>query len=442
MTGPPVWRRSLTRRFAVVCLTVLSTGGCALGTAPFAAPEAEAMPGLEAQADADPTDIDVVTRLAAGHAAGGRLDEALAVLERGLEAVPNDPTLTLMLGLVEAELGLNHRAARRFATYLATVEGHLSEETRTRLHAVLGPALEAEAAAQLAAGEGSDDEDEDPHPNSVVVLPADASADDRATATSLSWLLGRELARARFRVEDRRRVAAYLAARGTTARELSELSTGLEMARLLDVRHVVQGRLSRGEGDEMRWDVTVVSVLPDGSFRVTSLPIESSRADVLRAARAVSASARRAMEGQRLELPLTEPGPTPPGTVEALSAFGQGLLAVDADAWESALDAFELARDLDPGLEEATRWARQAGAVVRLEGEPLLTGLEKVARIGESDRAVIAVRRGPHSTRAEAFDRLSSRHRADVPEVLGLDRLLNGALLSMVLETAGPGEGP
>lgn len=439
MNGVSALRRPVANGFGV-CLAVLAAGGCALGTAPFATPVATDLPALEAQANADPTDIDVLTRLAAGYVVDGRVDEALAVLERGIEALPDDPTLLLMLGLVEAELELEDRAATRFATYIAAVDGPLSADTRARLDAVLGSALGAEAAGRLAAEEGSGAWDTDPM--RVVVLPLNAAAEDRALATGLSWLLARELESARFRVEDRRRVRAYLAARGATVDELSELSTGIDMARLFDARHVVQGRLSRSESDAVRWDLTVLSILPNGTVVLAPLPIESSSVDVMRAAGAASAAARRAIEGRGYELALPDAAPTPPDNVEALSAFGRGLLAVDANTWESALEKFEVARALDPGFEDATRWARRSEAVARIEREPLLTSLEVAARHGERERAVVAVRRDPRSTRAEALDRLSSRHRADVPELLGLDQLLSGALLSLVLETAGPGGEP
>lgn len=447
MTFTSSRRRSRTSlsKAAVGLMAFLLIGGCVFASDPFTTPPPARLSSLEALVQQDSTDVDAVTRLAAGYFSGGRPGDAYDLLEPVNRRLPTEPTILAMLGLVEHELGRFDRAAARYRAFLQTNDGPLAERIGVRLEAIRSEALDMEVRTILAQedprpGTGSSVGEESPaelDPRKVVVMPfshdGGAELDLEALDAALTWLVGRDLAVPPVRVADRYRVRSLIEEMGVEPSRRDDLSLGIRVARLLGAGHVIQGSLRSSNSGEISWDLVVLSPGTGGRVALAPVSVEGEIGDVLRMEGRVLELLRRSVEGEAF---LPAPGERrevgPPSDVEALLTFGRGLRALDAGEYESARAVFEDARRLDSGFGEAAELARHAARVEASLDVPLVTTLEEVGRVGELQRAVLGLRRSPGSARRRALDRVGADEREVVSEVLGLDRIRGGAFLDIV----------
>ena len=435
-------------RIGAVTASILWVGTCSVVSEPFETPSPVEVSPLERIVREDSTDVEAVARLATGYLAEGRAEDARAILSATHRRVPGEPTILVALGVVEQALEMYASAADRYRRYLDMGGGALSESVRARLDAIRNEALRAEMRALLASravGSESEVSDGSPEPSldadRVVILPFVTPVDDpelQALGTGLTWKLARDLGREGLDVVDRNMVRALVDVLEVPTSEGTELSLALDVGGLLGAAHVIVARLERVNPEALSWMATTVSRDPGGRIRVAPVEGRSGLSHILDLESYLAELARRSIEGEPL---MPRPGQLSargsPSNPEALLAFGRGLQAMDSGAHAQAESALEAAGAADPEFDRAEELARRAGLARAAAGRPLVATLEDVVRVGELQRAVLGLREMPGAAQQEAEARVGGRHRAEISEILGLDRPGGSVLLEVIFTPAG-----
>ncbi|MDH5761013.1 MAG: hypothetical protein OEZ65_15725 [Gemmatimonadota bacterium] len=410
--------------------------GCGLRSEPFGIPTPAQQEELADRVGADPTDVEAVAGLAAALFAEARYEEARRVLLATDSMVPDDPTVTVMLGLTEHALRHFGAARDRYVEYLARNPGAFADRVRARLDAIEPEVVRVDARALLDAPSRSGRSGLDSTRVLVIPLPlGDGDERDAALSTGLADLLGRDLTSNGFQVVDRAMVEALLDGVGVDRAAPADLSLTRRLALLTGAGRAVIGATFRTEdARELVWEALAVTFHSDGGIRLVPVRASGPSARVLDLEKAIAIRLNDAF-GVRLwpaEAILVARRQTV--RLEALSAFGAGLRALAASEHEQAVAYFDEAAALDPGFELARESSTRVSLVVETSNVPMTVTVEHSGREGERRRVVSGVVAWTGSLRYREFRALGAGARSVVAEVMGRDHVGLDLMLELMFE--------
>ncbi len=425
------------RPFAAVLVGCTVLSGCASAGPPAPRPPTpDQLARLEAQALRDTAGIDAQLRLASAYRAQGRLQEALAVAEKAAARRPDHARAALLAGLTREDLGDYAGARELYGRALRTTTSpRLRSELKSRL--VLLQRRESQALVKDALARETELARTPPRPRSVAVFPlAVPGAPDSVLeplGRALTGMLIADLARTdRLTVLDR--TVVQLLADEIRLAEVGYVDerTAARGGRLLGAERIVQGSLASAE-DRLRLDAAVVLLAPapapppradsaaaprraeprrqpPARKAPPAQPQKAAPAAPPRQAPAAAATLRtaRLSEADRLEalfdmqkrltlriyaaagVELTPAERAavmarPTDNVQAVLAYGRGLLATDAGDFDAAVRLFSEAARLDPAFAPARQ---EAAAARSLVGASQLT-TQQLAAVAERAAATV-----------------------------------------------------
>ena len=158
-------------RSLYVTVTALVLTSCASGGGLPPAPTPDEIPTLEAQIDADASDVDAGLRLAAAYREAGRVGDARALVGTQLDLLPDDPGLIVMAGLLDEDAGDFSSARLRYEAFLiGGPVGALRDEIESRLDNVRAEELRADIRVSLA--REAELRQTTPDPEAVGIFPS------------------------------------------------------------------------------------------------------------------------------------------------------------------------------------------------------------------------------------------------------------------------------
>lgn len=356
---------------AAVCL--LATAACAARQPVSTAPSPEEIPRLEQQVEASPDAVAPRVRLGAAYRADGRLEDARRVLRQARSIDPDHPRAALFLGLTLEDMERWEDAREVYERYLAgagdselgeRIESRLALLDRRQLQASIRRSLERER--ELA--------DRTPAENSVAVFPylyRGTSPRFQPLSRALAEFLVTDLGRSdRITVLERTRVQLLLDEMELSETRYVDPSTAVRSGRLLGTSRVVQGVMS---GDERSLQVETSMV--DARGEPTDEPPapifsgERSAEDILdlQAQIAFSVFEEMGVTLTPAERRAIEERPT--DNLDALLAFGHGLIAQDSANFADAARHFRQAAELDPDFQQAGQRAETASDLSAAAGQ-------------------------------------------------------------------------
>jgi TolB-like protein len=217
-----------------------------------------------------------------------------------------------------------------------------------------------------------------------------------------------------------------------------EQATAARSGRLLGSGHIVQGRFSIDAAQRIDVDAALVEVGPPGSERVEAIAREDAveRLFDLEKELALDLHAEMGIQLTPAEVALVSERQTE--SVQALLAFGRGLAAQDAGDFARAAEQFGEATMLDPAFSMAANRRASVSAAAMASGN---AGTRQISgnatRLSRQRAAVAALRAAPASVRQRMLQRLASRQRAVLAEVLGQDRIGTTILLEVLFRRPG-----
>jgi len=431
---------SRARRLIVVCAccTGCVTGG--LGSVPTPAE----IPGLEAEHARDRGDMELGLRLATAYREAGRADDARALVDELLERAPADPGLLTLRGLLAEDLG-DWAFAR--ASYAAILDASPSRALRQRIEQRLAVVRRQELAADVRAALAREAEvaQSSPDPTTVGVFPFVYEGDDPAwepLALALPELLTTDLAvTGRLTVLERLRVQALVTELALAEAGRLDPTTAARSGRLLGSGHVVQGRFRVDAETRLSVDAVVVDVLAPGAEQTAPVVGEDAIERFFELEKQLAFDIYAEMgvqltvaERERINERQTE-------SVEALLAFGRGLMAADAGDFALAAQSFAEAESLDPSFALATDQREEAELTEAATTAGAAADLSSTAQqVSLQQQAVQDLSQSPVSAQQLILGGVAERQRSVIAEVLGQDRVGQATLLELILRV--PGGGP
>jgi tetratricopeptide (TPR) repeat protein len=344
-------------------LAILASWGCAASTGASFVPAPEEMPALEAAVAEDPDDLEAAIRLGAGYRAAGDLDSAVRVLEGAYELDPEDPNAVLFLGLAYED---QRRVSDALALYEAYMEVGRSGEVKDQLEGRIQVLRrqELQMAVEAALARESELAGTSPEPSRVAVFPFVYGGTDDALqplSRAMAEMLSTDLAQSdRLEVLERVQVQALLDEMALAESGFVEEETAARSGYLLGAGRVIQGRID-GNTSALSLEAAVVGVEASGSEQLTTV----SRSD--EASRLFDMEKELAFDiFESLGIALTTSerervNQRPTENLQALLAYGEGLLELDRGNYAAARASFEAAAQLDPGFRQAQDASTTAG---------------------------------------------------------------------------------
>lgn len=360
-------------RWSIAAVCLLATAACAARQPVSTAPSPEEIPRLEQQVEASPDAVAPRVRLGAAYRADGRLEEALRVLRQARSLDPDHPRAALFLGLTYEDMERWEEARDVYESYLASaddaalrgrIESRVALLDRRQLQASIRRTLERER--ELA--------DRAPAENSVAVFPylyRGTSPEFRPLSRAMAEFLVTDLARSdRITVLERSRVQLLLDEMELSESGYVDPSTAVRSGRLLGSSRVVQGVMG---GDETSLQVETSMV--DARGEPTDEPPppiytgERSAEDILdmEAEIAFSVFDRMGITLTPAERRAIQQRPT--DNLQALLAFGEGLIAQDSANFADAAEHFRRAAEVDPGFQQAEQQAETSADLSAAAGQ-------------------------------------------------------------------------
>ena len=427
----------------VVVLACSSLCGCASTGGPAPGRPAPAdLVGLEARARLDTLHIEPQLRLVTAYRDQGRLRDALPVAERALARWPDNAWAALLVGVTREDLGDYPLARDYYERALRTTKSaRLRSELRQRL--VLLQRRETQAAVKAALAREAELASTPPRPRTVAVFPLAVAAPDSIMAPlgrALTAMLITDLARTdRLTVLDRTLVQMLAEEIRLAEQGLVDERTAARGGRLLGAERIVQGSLAAQE-ERLRLEAAVVSLaLAAPPAAALAKPTEPPRAGKPAAPAKKPAPARTPVPTRQAPPKPAAPAPptaemekaAPPPVrrterlaetdrleglfdmekrlalkiyaaagveltpaeraqvtarrtenLQAVLAYGRGLLSSDAGDYGAALRHFNQAARLDPGFATARAQAsatRSLAAASRVSTQQLAATAEQAA---------------------------------------------------------------
>lgn len=370
--SPAVPVRSRVRPGPLLLLlpALLITGACAaLGEPQPQAPSPEEIPALEERLASDSTDTAAALRLGAAYRGADRLEDALVVLERTNERDPENPTAVLLLGLTYEDLERFDAARAAYEAYLnAAGSDAMRERIRDRIRLVERRQLLAEVRESLAREEQL--AATEPEPRTVAVFPFRLAQGDPSMeplSRVLADLLVTDLSQTdRLTVLERSRVQLLLDEMELSESGLVDPALAVRSGRLLGAARVVQGSM---EGGDEQFALQAVVVPVGAGGRATPSLLSRGAADEffdVEKRLALQIYEQMGIQLTPAERELVTQRPTE--NMDAIIAYGQGLLASDRGDFSEAADAFSRAASLDPSFGPAQERAEEAASAAAAAG--------------------------------------------------------------------------
>lgn len=358
MPFPTLYRPPSPVRLRLLGALVLSgvVGGCTMQRPLTTSDYRALLPVLEARVEADPTDASALHALAEALVRVGETGRAYdALLEA--ERLDGDPRTYYALGLAEEVLGNLDEAAARYeeadptspyATDMAARSARLSRSVaEADLAAVLGrdgypdpPYAQGDVAVFPFAPAGEEDPSDGPLGRGV----------SEAIATALASVSG-------LRVVPSVRIAVLLRHHGRAPADIDP-AHAQRLGRLLQVRHVVIGRV--GGEDGLPLGATLVDTAVGSNPDTTGVGVitASSLFDGVRevSLRLLSEMGVGLTASERDQL-----GRAPTKDLDALVLYGEGLLEEDAGRFDEAAAFYAEAAQRDPSFRLAAERAEALG---------------------------------------------------------------------------------
>lgn len=374
-------RRAL--RLLWLLVLPLAWTGCAPAFEPAGPVAAGEIPALEAQLAQDPASVPALVRLGQAYREMGRPGDAVELLERAHALEPLRPSAV-------TQLGLAYEAADRPALARDVYEAYRRDgDSAALLGWIEGrlPIVRRQALV-LAAREAVAREDElsalPPQPGHVAVLPFTVAGDQDTFAP-----LGRALAEflvtdlsvtGRLTVLERTRVQLLLDELALAESDRVDPATAARSGRLLGAQNTVVGMVEASD-EAVAMEAAVVDVVAAG---LTGDP--RSEEDALQG---LFAAQKRLAVGvhESLGIELTPAErerilELRTQSLEALLAYGRGLMAQDQGDFPGAALHFRAAVSVDPGFQDAGVRAAESEMASETSGEPPPEGVE-IAPVGE-----------------------------------------------------------
>lgn len=427
---------------AAAALLVLATA-CTAGRG-GASPSPEEIPRLRADLRENPSDVDVMVRLGAAYVEADRPEDARAVLREARRRAPDRGAPVFYLALVHEQAGELEEARDAYGRYLELGgSDRLRERARQRLTLLRRRALLADVRRALEReaeiGERAGGE------RTVAVFPFRYQGDDprfRPLGRAMAEFLITDLSRSdRLTVLERTRIQLLLQEMEVSESEYVDPATAVRGGRLLGASNLVQGLLAGGE-PELALEASLVDARrppPEELEPVASGRRPASR--IFELEEEVALSVYRSL-GIELDDEQREAiGRRPTRDLEAVLAFGRGLMARDTANFRAAARHFREATRIDPGFTSA---AEQAEAAEQLSAAAAtdVAGLARVAAAEELTtlRSAVAA-----AARDAAVDRTLLAplpfDRDPIGEVLGVEGVGSNPAFFRIIVTI-PGGSP
>ncbi len=376
-------RRSL---ILLLAATIAGTGACAPHN------PGAAVTRLEARQAAHPEAAKTLRALGIAYHDAGRDSDAVRVLGRAQQLVPNDGVTALYLGMSAESTGDLKTARAAYEGYVRFGRtSRVRAQLRNRLAALARKELEAEAKATVAqeasigAKAGS--------PRTVAVLPLSFSGTDTtltALGRGLSDLLISDLSRSsQLTVVERDRIDALLDEIHLSASGAVDSGTTVRSGRLARAGRVVRGSVTQLAGSALRADAAVVDVSTaqvgsplNADFDLDAVFDAEKRIvfGVLDDMGVTLTPAERAAIDER-----------PTRSIAAFLAYSGGLAAEDSGRFDVAARLFSEAARIDPGFGAAQSGASRAEATAA--GQAVTPAAVQASLAGTAEGAVVAAAR-------------------------------------------------
>lgn len=434
----------MTAQRSAILLLCLGLAACAGASGPLPVPSPAEIPELEAQVDAAPDDTDAGLRLAAAYREAGRDADAKALVDVQLGLAPEDAGLTVMAGLLAEDAGDLATAREHYEAFLTrSGPGALRDQVEARLSVVRTEELRADVRSSIA--REAELAQTTPDPAAVGIFPFVYEGGDaqwEPLGTALAELLITDLGiTGRLRILERVRVQALLDEISLSQAGFVEPATAARSGRLLGSGHIVQGRYRVGSDSRIGVDAAVVRVGPPGSEQVEPVTGEDAIERLFDLEKQLALDLHAEMGVQLTPAEEAAINERHTESVQALLAFGRGLVASDAGNFQAAEAEFAEAASIDPSFALAQQQQQLAASVAAASGVQATRQLSaQASRLARQRAAVRALRNAPASVRQRMLAKLGQRQRAVLAEVLGQDRVGTAILLELVFRRPGGGQ--
>ena len=431
--------------FLAVLLSFLLVG-CGSGFDPSTPSPTEAIPVLESRVAENPNSVPDLVRLGRAYREANRLPEALTALESARGLAPEDAGVVAELGLAyeaaerpeEAlELYQTVREAGEPAELLEWIEGRIPRVRRQALELAARNAVAREA--ELSALP--------PNPGHVAVFPfqfTGVEEEFRPLGRALAEFMVTDLGvTGRLTVLERMRVQLLLDELALAETGRVDPSTAARSGRLLRAENTVVGTVD-ASATEVALEAAVVDVVRaslSGNPRLEEDGLRevftAQKRLVLGIHRDLGIELTPAEEERILEYRTR--------SLEALLAYGRGLMAEDRGDFVEASSQFREAATLDPGFQDASIRASETerasevatDAPAGVTGEPVAeeVALEGDAGAGEETTAPEAAPEGVGDALGDGLEDLipDPQVRDAVSEATGREGVGRTSILNIIL---------
>jgi tetratricopeptide (TPR) repeat protein len=421
---------------AVVSLFVT---GCATGRL-ISVPTTEEIPGLEAEYERNPGDLELGILLGMAYREAGRQADARAIVTPLLAAVPRDPGLLVLSGLLAEDAGDWASARATYDSLLETTpSGALRQRVEQRLRVVRSEELRASVRDALA--REAQVAQTTPDPSTVGVFPFVYEGDDptwEPLAFALPQLLATDLAvTGRLTVLERVHIQALIQELQLAESGRVDPATAARGGRLLGSGHIVQARFGVDSGETIGIDAAVVEVGAPGAEQID--PVTGSdlldRLFEMEKQLVFDIYAELGIQLTQAEREAINERQTE--SILALLAFGRGLAAADAGDFEVAEEQFAEAESIDPTFSQATTQREEVQAAQAVATQPTIELTSAAQQVSMQQQAVQQITQPQTIVPQPVPTDVAQHERSVISEVLGQDRIGQVILLELIFR--GPG---
>ena len=355
--------------------------------------QGSAVARLEAKRTAHPDAAKTLRALGIAYHDAGRYDDAVRVLGRAQQLMPNDGVTALYLGMSAEATGDLKAARSAYEGYVRFGRtSRVRSQLRGKLAALARKELEAEAKATVAqeaslgAAPGS--------PRTVAVLPLDFSGTDTTLSSlgrGLADLMITDLSRSsQLTVVERDRLEALLDEINRSRSGAVDSATTVRSGRLARAGRVVRGSVTQLQGSALRADAAVIDVSTaqagrplNADFNLDALFDAEKRIvfGVFDDMGVTLTAAERAAIDQR-----------PTRSIAAFLAYSGGLAAEDSGRFDLAARLFSDAARIDPGFAAAQAGASRAQT--EAAGQSVTPATMQASLAGTAEGAIVAAAQG------------------------------------------------
>lgn len=366
VAGPEASGASLVRPAVLATIVALLSTACAARQPAPEAPSADQIPDLRAELKENPGSVRARIRLGAAYREADQLESARRLLEEARRRDRNNARAAFFLGLTYEDLGRYGDARDVYRDYLenagdtqlrSRIEQRLSYLKRREMEASVKEALQREE--ELA--------DRPPPENTVAVFPflyRGESPEFEPLSRALAAFLVTDLARSdRITVLERMRVQLLLNELELSQSEYVDPATAVRSGRMLGTSRVVQGGLGGTEQSLEVETLVVDAAAPQPEAPEPAFSGERSASRLLDLQTEMAFAVFRSLGVELTAAERQRVRDRPTANLQALIAFGRGLMAEDSANFSGAARHYRRASQLDPGFEQAEQKAEEASDI-------------------------------------------------------------------------------